>query len=175
MKKLFFKKIADVIFRVRAFSDSSAKNFAKGIHNKTILELGSGRMEEGKYPYSARHFFDESNTFVMSDVNEKYGHRVVDVTKMNYKNEFDVVLCMSVLEHVFDFSSAVKNVHSALKSGGKAFFFVPGFFPLHDEPADYWRFTEHSLKILFKDFRNVKIKHAGIREYPFAYAIEAEK
>ncbi|MBI2141795.1 methyltransferase domain-containing protein [Candidatus Woesearchaeota archaeon] len=175
MKKQVFRLLANFVFRTGQFNNRSVREFAQRIRDKTILELGSGRMEGGKYSYSLRRFFDRSNRFLQSDVVKEFGHRVVDVTKMNYKSEFDVILCTNVLEHVFDFHKAVVNIYAALKSGGAAVIFVPAFYPLHDEPNDFWRFTEHSLKILLKKFRRVEIRHSGLRQYPFAYYVEAYK
>lgn len=157
--------------RVRIFTNKCLKNFAKDIKNKKILEIGSGKDKN----YLAKKNFDNSNEFMQSDVNPNYGHRVIDVTKMNFKNEFDVILCINVLEHVFDFKKAIENIYKGLKSNGIALFFVPGYYPLHDEPYDFWRFSEHSLRRLLKDFKYIKIKHCGLRRYPFGYFIETRK
>ena len=46
---------------------------------------------------------------------------------------------------------------------------------LHGEPNDFWRFTEHSLRKMLKDFRQISIKHSGISQLPFAYYVEATK
>ena len=139
------------------------------------MELGSGLKKNGRYIYSAKHFFDDSNEFIQSDINPEFGHKIINVTKMNYENEFDIILCMNVLEHVYDFHKAIENLHRALKPGGTALIFVPVFYPFHDEPHDYWRFTEHSIRRLFNYFSGLEIKHSGIRQYPFAYYIEAKK
>jgi SAM-dependent methyltransferase len=163
------------IIRTRQFNDKCIKQFAKTIHNKKILELGSGKRIRGKCKYSSKKFFDKSNKFICSDINKKFGHNVIDATKMKLNKEFDVVLCLSVLEHIFDFEKAVKNIYNALKTSGMAVIFVPGFYPLHEEPNDYWRFTEHSLKKILKDFKKVNIRTFGIRQYPFGYYIEARR
>ncbi len=170
-----FRKLSNFIFRTRSFNNASIEKFAKSVKNKTILELGSGKKLNGKYYYSAKKFFDESNTFIQSDINKNFGHKIIDVTTMNYNKKFDIIICMNVLEHVYDFQTGIKNIYQALKPKGITVIFVPGFYPLHDEPHDYWRFTEHSLKLLLKDFKKVKIIHSGIRQYPFAYHIEAQK
>ena len=94
---------------------------------------------------------------------------------MDYQNKFDIILCISVLEHIFDFHKAINNIYQALIFGGVVVITVPVFYPLHDEPNDYWRFTEYSLRKLLKKFSQVKIKHHGIRQFPFAYYIEAYK
>lgn len=149
--------------------------FSREVRNKKILELGSGKKVKDKYPYSTKQFFDSSNEFIQSDIIAEYGHKVVDVTKMDYHNEFDIVLCMNVLEHVFDYQKAIQNIFNSLKPGGIVIVLVPVFYPLHDEPNDFWRFTEHALRKLLQDFKGVKIKHSGLRQYPSAYYVEAYK
>jgi len=170
-KKDFFRVLAHFIFRIRQFNNRCLKNLAGDIRNKRILEIGSG---QGDY-YSAKHFFDSSNEFIQSDIVEGYGHKIIDVVQMNYKNEFDIILSLSVLEHIFDIHQAIENIYRALRPDGLAVFFVPGFYPLHGESNDYWRFTEHSLKRLLKKFKRIKIKHSGLKQFPFAYYIEAVK
>ncbi|RKY92765.1 hypothetical protein DRQ15_01365 [candidate division KSB1 bacterium] len=160
---------------MRKFNNKCIKEFSKEIRNTKILEIGSGKKYKGEYYYSAKRFFHESNEFIQSDITPEFGHRIIDVTQMNFIDEFDIILCMNVLEHVFDFKKAIDNIYKALKPGGTALIFVPGFYPLHDEPCDYWRFSEHSLRKIANKFRHVTIKHSGIRQYPFAYFVKAIK
>ncbi len=174
-KKEILREIIHLTFRVRQFNNKCIKSFAVDVKNKKILELGSGKKYKGWYYYSAKQFFDNSNKFIQSDIVQEYGHKIIDVTDMNCSSEFDIILCMNVLEHVFDFHKAIDNLYNALKPGGIAIIFVPVLYPFHDEPDDYWRFTEHSIKKLLKNFVNVEIKHSGIRQLPFAYYVEAIK
>ncbi len=173
--KPLFRTSAHFIFRVRSFGNNSIKQFAKEVYYTSILELGSGKKLKGKYHYSAKQFFDKSNEFIQSDINEDFGHKTIDVTDIRHENEYDVIICMNVLEHVFDFNKAIANIYSALKENGIAIIYVPAVYPLHDEPNDFWRFTEHSIKRILNNFRKVTIKHSGIRQFPFAYYIEAYK
>lgn len=145
------------------------KDFARSLNGKKILEIGSGEDR------SAKGFFNSSNEFVQSDIVPDYKHRIIDVTKMDYKNEFDVVLCSNVLEHVFDFKRAIKNIHNALKPGGVLIVGSPAFYPLHNEPEDYWRFTEYGIRRLLADFSKVSIKRTGAKRYPFTYYVKAIK
>lgn len=142
--------------------------FSQNIKNKKILEIGSGR-------YDIDKFFDDSNIFIKSDINPEFGHKNIDVTKMNNKNEYDVIICLNVLEHVFDFNAAISNIYEALKPNGKLFLAVPVFYPLHDEPYDYWRFSEHCLRKVLSNFTHVKIMKSGFREFPYNYSIICEK
>lgn len=163
------------VTNIRGYQYAQVEKFAKGKNNKEILEIGSGPLVKGKYHYSTRHLFSDNNNFIQSDIIESFGHPIIDVTTMKYRNKFDVILCLNVLEHVFDYQSAIKNMHTALKKGGVAVIAVPMFYPLHDEPGDYWRFTEHTLKKLFADFRIKNFKYNGKREFPFTYYFEAVK
>lgn len=162
--------LASAFFGTRRFNNRWTRRFARPIRDRRILEIGSGR--EGQ---SARPFFDASNEFITSDVNPALGHARVDVLSMEFREEFDVILCMNVLEHLPEPRQAVANIYRALRQGGTALFFVPGFYPLHDEPHDYWRFTEHSLRHLLAEFREVTVRHLGPRIYPFGYHVVARK
>lgn len=175
MQKDILKTLAHVFFRARQFNNRCIAHFAKQVQHKNIIEIGSGKMYRGEYTYSSKKYFDDTNTFLRSDINPDFGHSIVNVTKMSYREEFDVILCMNVLEHVYEFQEAIQNIYAALKKGGTVVVTLPVFYPLHDEPKDYWRFTEHALRELFKDFHTVKIIHYGIRQYPFAYYLEAIK
>jgi SAM-dependent methyltransferase len=104
----------------------------------------------GEDTYSVKFAFHDSNEFMQSDVVPEYGHELVDATTMEFEDEFDVILCLNVLEHVYDFQTAISRIHAALKPGGRVAIVVPDFYPYHDEPNDYWRFTEHALRRMFE-------------------------
>lgn len=72
-------------------------------------------------------------------------------------NEFEIVLCMVVMEHLEDPQKAILEMKRVLKSGGKILVSVPFMFPMHDTPADYWRFTKYGLMRLFKDWEIVEV------------------
>jgi SAM-dependent methyltransferase len=62
---------------------------------------------------------------------------------------FDSALCTSNLEHVEDPAAAVRECARVLRPGGVAVYTVPFFWHLHDETRDFYRFTPHSLRLLF--------------------------
>jgi SAM-dependent methyltransferase len=175
MFKKSVRYFVNKIGRAREFQYKKVQFFAQNIKNKNILEIGSGKTLRGKYHYSSERFFDSSNTFLKTDINEDFGHKVVDVTTMTYKSKFDIILCLNVLEHVYEFQKAIDNMYSALKKGGTLIVAVPTFYPLHDEPYDYWRFSEHALRKILKNFKITKFEHKGVRQAPTTYYLEAKK
>ena len=78
-------------------------------------------------------------------------------------NSFDTVLCISVLEHLYEPERAVYEFHRVLKKGGRVIISVPFLHPYHADPQDYHRFTEDTLKKMFSCFRIVKIVPFGNR------------
>ncbi|MBN2399869.1 MAG: class I SAM-dependent methyltransferase [Candidatus Aminicenantes bacterium] len=64
-------------------------------------------------------------------------------------NEFDCVLCTSVLEHLEEPEAALREALRVLKPGGAAIYTVPQIWHLHEEPRDFFRFTRYGLQYLF--------------------------
>jgi SAM-dependent methyltransferase len=61
---------------------------------------------------------------------------------------FDCVICTEVLEHCADPAAVLREVHRALKPGGRAFLTTPFMIPLHEMPYDYYRYTPSALREL---------------------------
>lgn len=59
---------------------------------------------------------------------------------------FHLVLCTEVLEHVADWHAAFANIADLLAPGGRAIVTCPHVYPLHEEPYDFWRPTQHALR-----------------------------
>jgi SAM-dependent methyltransferase len=166
---------AHLLLATRKWSDQEAREALGDVSGQRILEIGSGRQDLGADAYSLKPSFAGAAEFVQSDVNPAFGHRVVDVTDMSIDQEFDAILCMYVLEHVFDVRAAVDNMRKALRPGGKVLIAVPHVYPYHDEPIDFWRFTEYSLRELCRDFSAVDVRRKGIRRFPKALLVIATR
>jgi SAM-dependent methyltransferase len=175
MKKKIFRIFANIVFGIRKFNNDKIREFAKNVNNKIVLEIGSGKHDHGENHYSALKYFNDSNTLIPSDVNPDFGYKVIDITKMTDENKYDIILCLNVLEHVFEYQIALANLKRALKQDGLLVILVPVFYPLHDEPHDYWRFTEHSLRKICSDFTVKSFDYKGVREFTTAYFMVLQK
>lgn len=169
------KSMLHVLNGNRKMYYSKVQEVATGAKGKIVLEIGSGKKVDGNYSYSAEHLFPNAKEFIKTDINPEFGHQILDITTMKTKAEYDVVLCLNVLEHVYNFQTAVDNLHRSLKKNGTLVVAVPFAFPLHDEPGDYWRFTEHSLQKILGNFSDVAITPQRLRRWPTGYLALARK
>lgn len=89
---------------------------------------------------------------------------------------YDLVLCISVLEHVYDPVMALRNIRRIVKHSGMAAFQAPLNFRQHGPQPDLWRFTENGWRYLLRDWEDVKIDVLDSPErplFPIAYTITA--
>lgn len=64
---------------------------------------------------------------------------------------FDAGLSFQVFEHVERPRDCVRELARVVRPGGRVIFTVPGVWPAHEEPHDYWRFTRYGLEALVRD------------------------
>jgi len=69
-------------------------------------------------------------------------------------DKFDIVLCLSVLEHTLNPTKLLSEAHRILKKNGILILSVPFVMPLHDCPNDYWRFTKYGVIEITKKYFN---------------------
>ena len=72
--------------------------------------------------------------------------------------EFDGILCTEVLEHLHSPQIAINEMYRVLKTNGLLILTTRFIFPLHDTPADYFRFTKYGLIHLLSNFKIIEIK-----------------
>jgi SAM-dependent methyltransferase len=64
---------------------------------------------------------------------------------------YEIVLCLSVLEHTLHPERLLNEIGRILKKDGMLILSVPFMLPLHEAPQDYWRFTKYGLKHLIQE------------------------
>lgn len=75
----------------------------------------------------------------------------------------DSVICTQVLGDLENFEQALREFYRLLKPGGVVLLTESLMAELHDEPRDFWRFTDFALDFLFKKagFEVMKIEQRG--------------
>lgn len=91
---------------------------------------------------------------------ELYG----DARKLPFADaSFDTVLLLDVLEHIAEPEAALAEARRVLRADGGLLVTIPFAYPMHDQPHDYQRLTEHGLRDRLRraGFREVAIDEAG--------------
>jgi SAM-dependent methyltransferase len=77
-----------------------------------------------------------------------------DICTSSPPDEYDVVICEQVLEHVADPWGAVRNLAKLCRPEGHVVITVPFLVKVHELPLygmhDYWRFTPRGLRLLLE-------------------------
>ena len=105
------------------------------------------------------------NSVETLDVNDfgSYPDIVCDICSdiTGLENKYDKIICIAILEHVYNPFDAVKNLFKMLKPDGLIYGYVPYLYHYHAPKdlkfQDYFRFSKDALAYLFKDFNEVEL------------------
>lgn len=118
----------------------------EGGEKASILDVGCGEQ-----PY--RSLLDGSRFVgVNIEATDARPDVVADGLKMPFREAtFPAAVCTQVIEHVVDPALLLSEIARCLRPGGMLLLSGPMYWPLHEEPHDYWRFTKHGLKLLLRN------------------------
>jgi SAM-dependent methyltransferase len=113
-----------------------------------LLDIGCGNK-----PYE-RMFAGKITSYTGCDVVQS-SERKVDIICPAISvpvadTSFDTVLCTQVIEHVADHQALLREAYRLLRSGGVLILSGPMYWHLHEEPYDFFRFTEYGLRHLLE-------------------------
>lgn len=111
-----------------------------------ILDVGAG--EFNRYE---KHFQERSYTKM--DINPGPNVDIVgSIERIPFPSAtFDSIVCTQVFEHLPHPVKSAAEVYRVLRPGGHVLVTVPQMNELHEEPHDYFRYTNFGLKKLFED------------------------
>lgn len=132
--------------------------------NGKSLDLGAKSDEQSYNEYITKDvnlemtytdFFNKGKNLLSFDLNYKF-----PIDDESYQN----ILIFNVLEHIYDTRNVLNESYRVLKKDGVLYGSVPFLFRHHNDPSDYWRFTDDAMLKLLKEagFKNIKIKRQGI-------------
>ena len=125
--------------------------------NGSILDIGGDKRSE----YLS--FIKGNHTITTINLDEKSKPDIVhDLEKpmLIRKEQYDHVLMINVLEHIFNYRSRLEEAIRVIKPGGTMVIIVPFLFPIHPSPNDYHRFTAQTLQ---KELEILKAKDIQIQ------------
>ncbi|HEY5984208.1 MAG TPA: class I SAM-dependent methyltransferase [Anaerolineales bacterium] len=125
-----------------------------------LLDIGCGEKPYGKMlaPLVVNHIgVDHPGTL--------HTHQNIDTYGTAYalpvaSNSFDSAISTAVLEHLEEPEAALRECFRVLKPGSTAIYTVPFIWHIHEEPRDFYRFSEYGLRYLIRKigFEEVSIR-----------------
>lgn len=131
-----------------------------------IFEFGS-RQPKGQEKNAIKDLF-HGRTYVGCDAEAGLGvDKVLDLHALDLPdNSVGTAIILDTVEHVKYFWKAAPEIYRALKPGGIAIFTSVMYFPIHNFPSDYWRFSPDGFKCMTEMFTESFIEYAGLKDFP---------
>jgi 2-polyprenyl-3-methyl-5-hydroxy-6-metoxy-1,4-benzoquinol methylase len=182
LRRIFYNLLDLMFLRSWHVRKEIRKLYPKGL-KMDIFDAGMGF---GQYTYFLAKRFpgtkilavdvkdeqvDDCKYFFSKTGLENTKFEIADLTKINYENEFDFILCVDVMEHIEDDVLVFKNFARALKKGGKLLVNTPsnlGGSDAHSEDDD--SFIEEHVRLGYsKEDITEKLSLAGLEVTSFKY------
>ena len=127
----------------------------ESFRGKKLLEVGSKNVNGSVRPLIMKLATPES--YLGADIEHgQYVDVICSVENLLSHfgdNKFDVVISTEVLEHIYDWKTAVKNMKGVLKPEGLIFLTTRSRgFPYHGYPHDYWRYEVDDIRKIFGEY-----------------------
>jgi len=132
-----------------------------------IVEVGSLQVEGVIYSADLRPLFPGKD-YIGCDARLGRGvDRVENVHQLSFPDSsIGTVLMLETLEHVENPLLAMSEIFRVLRSGGLIVISSVMDYPVHECPADYWRFTPQGFDLLLKAFAPRRVYMQGRPDFP---------
>lgn len=143
----------------RRWQNKSLADFCTGLGAKSVLNIGDvpkGADKQGKR--YAEYFPDATFKTLDTRPYEHPDYIQGDLMEQQDHGPYDLVLAMSVIEHIQKPWQAAPNISALVKPGGHLFVVIPWIYPTHEGPdfGDYWRIRPEGIAVLFEDMEVVR-------------------
>ena len=128
---------------LRDFADEAANSLPAG---SMVLDAGAGDC-------IYKELFDEMNyeSADFCQVEKPYADitHICDLSDIPVEdNRYDLILCSQVLEHLPDPKKVLLELNRVLKPDGRLWLSAPFYYEEHEQPYDFYRYTQFGFKEL---------------------------
>jgi len=184
--RIAFYKLLDLFFLRAWYVKRELKKIRKNFGSKKIdiLDAGTGY---GQYTYFMNRNLQPNNIYAVDvkegwikDIKEFYKTKktdkinfgIEDLTKITYKEKFDLIVCVDVMEHIEDDFTVFKNFYNALRAGGYLLTNTPSTFggsDAHEDNAESF-VGEHARTGYSDEDLKSKLAPIGFSEFYHKYS-----
>jgi SAM-dependent methyltransferase len=149
---------------IRIFAEDVARHLPIA---SPLVEVGARAAEGQEDVADVRGIFG-ADVHIGCDIQEGLGvDQVEDVHALSFAdNSIGTVVALDTLEHVRDPIRAVEEMHRVLRPGGVVAITSVMFFPVHEHPWDFWRFTPEGFEQLLAPFESRLVLAHGMDVLP---------
>ena len=185
LMRVIFYKVLDIMFLRSWYVRRELKRLRKKFGKKeiSIYDAGSGY---GQYTYFMSKHLNPCNIYSVDvkedwikdckEFFEKVGIKnasfaVEDLTKINYEERFDLIVCIDVMEHIADDITVFNNYHRALNKEGYLLINTPSIFggsDVHEEDEESF-IGEHARIGYSKEDLEAKLHPVSFETYKSQY------
>lgn len=131
--------------RLRQVNAEFAATLAAGAR---VLDAGAG---EAPYKELFAHADYESADFEQVDKPYARSTYVCDLAEIPVEDgRFDAIVFNQVMEHLPEPGAVLSEFARVLKPGGRVIYSGPLFYEEHEQPYDFYRYTQYGLRHLFE-------------------------
>lgn len=130
--------------------------------NSHVLDLGGNKVRKrGQFDieeYNLNVIYANLFTGKQPDVQADAAHLPFN------DNQFDAVICAELLEHIFSPQTVLHEVYRVLNIQGVLLISVPFLYPIHGDPDDFGRYTDHYWHSTLEEvgFESISIERQGL-------------
>ncbi|MBW9211055.1 class I SAM-dependent methyltransferase [Mumia sp. zg.B53] len=138
-----------------------------------VLDAGAGH---GPYRRLFSHARYEAADFAQLSTRYTPLDYVCTLTDIPVEDgRFARILCNQVLEHLDAPAEALAELYRVLAPGGRILLSAPLFYPEHQEPYDYFRYTQFALRTMFRDAGFTDVTVSWLEGYFGTVAFQLEQ
>ena len=132
-----------------------------------VVEIGALRVDGQPASADLRPLFANTD-YIGCDIRPGPGvDRTEDVHQLSFASDtLGTVLMLETLEHVRNPLQAMAEVFRVLQPGGLVVISSVMDFPVHEHPADYWRFAPQGFDLLLEGFAPRRVYLQGLPLFP---------